>query len=339
MRFLKSWATVTATFMWGCMAYAGDMPKISGFIDGSLTYSDNGEKGDDLQSSSMVSTHRADLSISGSPSADTAYHINLRFLDPTNATNAVDQAYLKWMPNGMVTISAGRQVTDTSDYPHAFANSAGSAYKSQFPGRTHIIGLDFAVAGNISVQILDDPKPCYAYDADKNCTSSGWNSHDQLTAILGWQGDYGVVSPYVFFSQYDSSHSNFVTVGTKFASGAITGMLSVTMDNWAAKVAKTSGTGFEDNVTKHQQIRGQVNYDAGKMLAYTYFENHTVTEDPDVKGGNTTMIALGSRFNRGAVTPYVELRNTTKTQQDPTDSDKEESFSGMGLQVGLHLPF
>lgn len=320
--------------------------KVGAEFRAELNYDDHGlEKvtGYDPKATTAVQLQTLKLKLGGNINSNTEYKFRFNLLNPT--TTPVDYGYAThWM--GAVGFSIGKMKVlqggwDNMD--NGFRDHIQGPYAKNlaFDKYEDMIALHLKAAGKVTLQLVND-------------VQGQWNTTEHPTFIIGWQGEFGPISPIVDIGTYDNQKSNWVDVGVKGNFSGLKAGLDVKMDTITAKDT-TTGKAKEskDTATSYTLKAGYEIKDSAYPWIYVSMYDRKQDKN-DAKINSITTDAAGKKtysFDDNGMawgvgadflmlgkgwTPYAAIVSQGgKFAKDDTDVTKEEDKSKMQVRLGM----
>jgi hypothetical protein len=255
------------------------------------------------------------------------------------------------MSVGRMTTAIGGWDNMDSGYKDHAQGWAGYDSNLAFADYEDMIALHMAVAGKISLQLVNDKK------ADNEVATVEdnmmWNKTSHPTYIISWQGQFGGIQPLVNIGSYDNNKSRWIDVGVKANMSGLAATLDIHSGSEVAKGTDADGKaeGWESTT---MAITAKGGYEIkGTATPWVYVSTWDRKQYEDKDAGledskvnadgawddNAMTYGLGADLHMMGKgwTPYVALVSRSgKFDKDPTPAEvEEESKSEMAIRLGV----
>jgi hypothetical protein len=333
---------------------------LGGEFRGEWMHHDNGlmkAEGFTPDASDTIDVQHVRITLDGKINNDTEYSFGFNFLNPGLEGPLVYGYGTHWFSK-MMGMSVGRMTTaiggwDNMDSGYKDHAQGWAGYDSNlaFADYEDMIALHMAVAGKISLQLVNDKK------ADNEVATVEdnmmWNKTSHPTYIISWQGQFGGIQPLVNIGSYDNNKSRWIDVGVKANMSGLAATLDIHSGSEVAKGTDADGKaeGWESTT---MAITAKGGYEIkGTATPWVYVSTWDRKQYEDKDAGledskvnadgawddNAMTYGLGADLHMMGKgwTPYVALVSRSgKFDKDPTPAEvEEESKSEMAIRLGV----
>jgi hypothetical protein len=320
-------------------------------------------------SDSWLQTQEANLSLSGKINTNTDYKVRFSLLNAELKLPPLLEAY-GTQHMGMFSWTIGRQQVmqggwdnwnDTSGQHAMGVYTNGWAFDKFADALT----FNFNVAGQVSLQLVND------VTKDDAMHMGYWNKNAHPTYIVGWNGNFGPISPLLHIGTYDNQKSKWFDLGIKTSMSGLNAYLDFTQNTMSHAVADGDKMKSKEDVATAITLYAAYNVKK-TVMPWLYYSSYDVKqyEDKtsgaeDMKGNSMASAAAemdawtkaganwdssryfmdnGSVFGIGADltsfgdnwAPYLAIVQRSGKFLDPADSTKTDTKSEMMIKLGAY---
>ena len=287
--------------------------------------------------------------------------------------SALEVAKLTYKHSGFMSIMVGRDQVHQGGYDFDAAGGhmglvPSNYYNSYVPFDrfTDMIELQFALAGELAIQFMDDitadTVTTSTTDANGDTTTTTTADPDSTTKneknrnpamTLQWSGNFNGWMPQVQIGSYDLNNSTYFGLGVKGKAAGVGVALDYINDSRFGVVRDGNGNRTDtDDKNVHTAISLHLDYALSSWTPFLAFHTYDVKQGDDLAAGgedlegnpsgeeysdNGQSISVGVTCNAmgAGYVPYLTLTQESGDFDDSTEADKQESLTNMKIRVGV----
>jgi hypothetical protein len=310
------------------------------------------DEGHPAHPTTAFEVQHAGLTLDGALSADDTVRFGFDLLHP--GVSPLDYGFFTHTFAKIVGVSIGKMRVlqggwDNASYEDYRAHATGFyADNLVYDLNEPMAAVSLHAAGVLTLQILNDKVA--GTDA-----AASWNKTQHPTWVLGWQGEFGPITPLIDVGSYDNNHSRWVDAGVKTSMNGLEASLDLYNKNQVNRYTDAAGKGV-GKADVSSGITLNVSYELkGAATPWFYFSTFNDKQASDIPlnlddhefneanrfDDNGQVIAVGVNVDALAkgYTPYAAVVTRSakfESQKHPGDAqDKSELWIRAGILASL----